>query len=360
MVFVFHYVGVTRQYTQGNSLWEGFEAFSLMIGSVGTNLLLMLSGFLIAKSLSRPEFSYWKFLQSRSLRIFVPYVAIVSLGAIFALVFPAFAKSHPGQSAGAYYLQQLLLFPGLFPKHPFLTVSWTLSIIYAAYCVVPLIAIAWGKERGRLRLWVAALVGCLAVNLLSGAPTIRICYIAAGCILAELVLSDLAVLTGASSILRTLGLGLAFLALRFTLESVWRGPGGFSEMQRLLFFACGLGAVSSFAILSIYSTVILRIDLTVWPLSGLNFIGRRGYSFYLLHASLTKLLVMVCVSNLPGFLNDWTHSAGLMVLCLLLSSFASDLSFQVLEVRGPALVSKWLGFLVSRQPTVSLARAAGR
>jgi peptidoglycan/LPS O-acetylase OafA/YrhL len=325
MVFLFHYFGMTGLQTKGNLAWESFESFALMLGSLGTNLLLMLSGFLISKSLSRPSFSYWEFLKRRSLRVFVPYTAIVGLTGVFLLVFPVFAKDHEGQSLASYYLQQLLLWPGLFPSRPLLTVSWTLSYIFAGYCIVPLLAMAWGRAAGYLKLWILVLTLCLVSNVVSGLPMIRICYIPAGCILAELVMSNRAALTSAWSLGRTLVLGMAFLGLRFGLES------GSGETQRVLYFLCGLGAASSFAILSIYWSQIVHVDFQALPLRLLNFIGRRGYSFYLLHGAVTKLFVLVCVATTPWVFSSWISSTLLLITCLTVSSVVSEISFQLLE-----------------------------
>mgnify|MGYP003868166649 CR=1 FL=1 len=333
MVFVFHYAGMTSPYTGGNFAWESFEALALKLGSVGTNVLLMLSGFLISKSLSRPTFSYWEFLIRRSLRIFVPYTAIVGLTGVFLMVFPVFAKDHAGQSLAAYYLQQLLLWPGLFPSRPLLTVSWTLSYIFAGYCIIPLVAILWGRAAGYLKLWVLVLSLCLVLNVLTGCPMIRVCYIPAGCILAELVMRDQAALTSRWSLLRTLVLGLAFLSLRFALESE---PG---EVRRVLYFFCGLGTVSSLAILSIYWSQIVRVNFQILPLRVLNFIGRRGYSFYLLHGAVTKLFVLVCVATAPGVFAHWFTSASLLLICLVVSSVVAEISFQLLECQRLNLAS---------------------
>ncbi|MCX6614185.1 MAG: acyltransferase, partial [Acidobacteria bacterium] len=270
MVFVFHYAGMTGQHTAGNFVWECLESLALKLGSVGTNLLLMLSGFLISKSLSRASFSYGEFLKRRLLRIFVPYTAIVGLTGVFVMVFPVFAKDHGGQSLASYYLQQLLLWPGLFPSRPLLTVSWTLSYIVAGYCLVPLLALWWGRAAGLLKLWVLVLAICLGLNVVTGLPMIRVCYIPAGCILAELVMSDRAALTSTGSLVRTFVLGLGFLGLRFALES------GTGQVQKVLYFFCGLGAVSSLAILSIYWSSVVRVNFQALPLRALNFIGRRG------------------------------------------------------------------------------------
>ena len=325
MVFVFHYAGMTAPYTTGNFAWECLESLALKLGSVGTNVLLMLSGFLISKSLSNPSFSYWEFLKRRSLRIFVPYTAIVGLTGVFVLVFPVFAKDHGGQSLASYYLQQLLLWPGLFPSRPLLTVSWTLSYLVAGYCIVPLLAIWWGRSAGLLKLWVLVLATCLALNVATGFPMIRVCYIPAGCILAELVMSDRAALTSLWSLLRVFALGLAFLSLRFTLESE------IGQLRKVLYLFCGLGAVSALAILSIYWSQIVKVNFQALPLRALNFIGRRGYSFYLVHGAVTKLFVLVCVANLPGIFAHWFTSTVLLLICLAVSSVVAEFSYQLLE-----------------------------
>ncbi len=227
-----------------------------------------------------------------------------------------------------------------------LTVSWTLSYIFAGYCFLPLLAVGYKKifttATGYLPLWITVLLTCLLSNLLLDAPIIRICYIPAGCILAEVVLRDQASLTSRLGLTSAFLAGLTFLSLRFSIELQFASSFLQGGMYRLCYFLCGLGAVSSFTMFAIYSSSILNIDYSMLPMRVFNFIGRRGYSFYLLHGPVTKVLVFSVVAFIPDLLGTPIANSVLMSCCLLGTMLAAQLSFYALETKAPTLlVAAW-------------------
>lgn len=342
LVFLFHYAGMTEGRTASNPAWEALESTSLLLGSVGTNLLLLLCGLLIGKSVSHKDFSYREFVVKRSIRLYFPYIVILLLASVFAAVFPAFSKPHPDQNDLEYFLSHLLLVPGLFPDRPFLTVTWTLSYIFAGYCVLPFLASAYRRlfpdRRGYLGIWIASLLVCLGVFFAYGAPSIRLSYIPAGCILAELLRQDRVRLSGPRHLLPVIGIGFFALLCRFGIELHLADSFLAPTFKPLVYFLFGLTAVSSFTLFSIFSSRFIRLSASTSLGKLLNFTGKRGYSFYLLHGATTKMILFFALYFVPAAFNWWVTDLLLLLFCFASALAISHLSYELLETSGTTVL----------------------
>ncbi len=338
LVFLFHYADMTAGRTASNPAWEALESASFLLGSIGTNLLLLLCGLLIGKSVAQKDFSYPDFMLKRSIRLYFPYLVVILLAYAFAAVFPVFSKPHPDQNEFEYFFSQLLLLPGLFPDRPLLTVSWTLSYIFAGYCILPLLAGAYGKlfsaRPGYLGVWTASLIACLTMFFVFGSPSIRLSYIPAGCILAELLRQDRVRLRGPQHLWPVLGVGFSALICRFGIELHLIDSILPTSLRTLVFFVCGLTAVSSFTLFAIFSGRFIRISGSTLAGKLLSLTGKRGYSFYLLHGAVTKTIVFFAVLLVPAAFNSWLADLLLLLFCFASALFLSHLSYHLLEGAG--------------------------
>lgn len=334
IVFLFHFIGLADKHHELTGVWGSSLQIPIFLGSLGTNMLLLLCGFMIAKSLRKPSFTYFSFLESRFLRIYVPYALVVGAAICFWGVFPAFAKRQV-QDIDLYYLaSQFLLFPGLFSDRPVLTVSWTLSIIFSAYCLLPALAISYRRLAGSgsslLPLWLFLLIAAMVDVLAGSRSPIRICYVPLGCLVAEILLSRK---LSPSKDLRFLGLCVGFivsaLAMRFALTSQAANWQLAPREYTFLFWSCGAVATTIGVVLALYTSQDLVRNYLLYPLRALRFVGHRGYSFYLLHGPVSKAMVFLMgsvASTLGG-------SITLLMICFACSLIASHWMYRLMEVQ---------------------------
>jgi peptidoglycan/LPS O-acetylase OafA/YrhL len=314
LVLTFHFTGLTGGHLPSDLSWNQLKPFLLQIGSSGTNLLLLLSGFFVASSMRKPDFTYTAFLRSRMIRLYFPYLFFLLLTQCFWNLFPGFSKPHPDLDDLTYLFQQFLLFPGLFPERPMLTVTWTLSFIFAGYCLLPLAPLLWRRIfpslTSALPAWTLCIALLLAANLTWGSPIYRTVYIPTGCVLAELLLDN---------------------RLQHR-----------SKYWLLALLLCGL-LHPALHLLALAALVAVTLSLgrhPQWPtqnplLHSLSWIGRRGYSVYLLHGPIAKVLVGLTVVLAPTVFKSSMSLVLLYSLALALTLIASQISYYLLELRGP-------------------------
>lgn len=299
LVFLFHYAGFAAPYTSGVGLIDAFEWLTGRCGSVGTNLLLLLSGFFIAQSVASGRFSYFRFVWLRGVRILVPYIAVASLAIGFAHVFPHLSTSAMRAASLSGALAQVLPFSAAGAGRPVLTVAWTLTYILAGYLVLPVIAFALRRAKfgplGRSAAWGAVTAVMFVCGLLGGTPPIRFCYIPAGCLLFELQAHREWTIAKPRT-LQLLAVGsLVSLIVRVGVEVGIVGPLWPAPLRTGLFTGSGLVLVSSVIGLALwlqrrYEQNIREGNLGLSLVAGY---GRTGYSFYLLHGPVVKLFAML-------------------------------------------------------------------
>ncbi len=109
-VFLYHYAGFLSPLTQGAPWLDALEELVLRLGSIGTNLFLLLAGLFVARSVARDNFRYGAFLARRVIRIYPPYLLVVVAALLFWLVFPGFARfPHGGPPLCVFWETECLL-----------------------------------------------------------------------------------------------------------------------------------------------------------------------------------------------------------------------------------------------------------
>ncbi len=334
IVFVFHYHGLAT----GTRLPEWGAAWLApamqFAGSLGTNILMLLSGFFIATSLQSPKFSYKRFLRSKTERLYRPYLFVLGASLLFWALVPSAAKDHPGQGDLEYILHNLILIPEVFPSRPVLTVTWTLSYIYAGYCLLPLLALAqrrWAPRLSQMMFWTMVVATIFGIFLLTDRPMPRVAYIPAGCLLATWIANRSRLLLNRTHVAMLLASTVLLLTLRYQLytnEILLRELG---RGRTVVFVSLGVLSMMLLTWVSI-STEHKRHDLFQMAAPrALAAIGKRGYSIYLWHGPVSKILIAVCNILWPWvLLQGWGYSA-MMVVCLMGTLAVAEYSFRYIE-----------------------------
>jgi len=294
LVFLFHYNSFAGPETHG-SLWiDDGEWLVSRLGSLGTNLLLLLSGYFIGHSLAGKGFSYGRFVASRLTRIYVPYVVVLGVAMACSVWAPKLARVPLASWSWRLFGEQLLLWPGLFPAHPILTVTWTLSYIVAGYVLLPLVWVGLNRQtlspRARLEVW-SILVGfCFGIAAVGLIPT-RFTYIPAGCMIFELQTRTFARF-GNRMPLGLFGIGAVALVARVLLDGrIVQIPD--PDVFRSFHMGSGLLTVSTLlagGLLLQHRYQVLEQIPGLWLAAGF---GRTGYSFYLLHGPVVKIFAIL-------------------------------------------------------------------
>jgi peptidoglycan/LPS O-acetylase OafA/YrhL len=149
----------------------GFVGAVIGRGDLGVQVFFVLSGFVIAHSMSRHQVTpgyVGRFLLRRSIRLDPPYwasmVLVVALGVLSARLVPgkSFAVPGPGRVvAHVLYLQDLLGVP------PLASIYWTLCIeiqFYLSFSLLMLAVTALGRRVGRDRAFLVVMLPALVLS----------------------------------------------------------------------------------------------------------------------------------------------------------------------------------------------------
>jgi peptidoglycan/LPS O-acetylase OafA/YrhL len=140
LVFLFHMGSVRALRPEPGSVSAALQSLLHALGPLGTNCFLVISGCFVYRFLIHSPVSYSGFLRRRALRIYPFFLIVLSLYVVFSLCFPSASRlPHDPLRAVIYVLANAALLPGLLPIPPIITVSWTLSYIFAFYLVSPLL-----------------------------------------------------------------------------------------------------------------------------------------------------------------------------------------------------------------------------
>ena len=140
LVFLFHMGAVRALRPESGSVWVALYSLLHALGPLGTNCFLVISGCFVYRSLMHSPVSYSGFLRRRALRIYPLFLIVLSLYVVLSLCFPSTSRlPHDPLRAVIYVVANAALLPGLLPITPIITVSWTLSYIFAFYLVSPLL-----------------------------------------------------------------------------------------------------------------------------------------------------------------------------------------------------------------------------
>lgn len=333
IVFLFHYGGfVTNQAVPGTA-GDFLSWLTARLGSTGTNLLLLLSGFFIAHSVASGRFSYPRFVALRLLRIYVPYMAVLGLAVAFAHVATDLSRAEVANASPATVLRQLLLLPGLFPDRPILTVTWTLSYIVAGYLLFPLLGFELRRRQlslgSRMVVWAGVTGLVLGCGLFLGAPSPRFAYIPAGCLVFETQTRESWPTRWPRMMLKLVAGAVLFLLIRILLEAGPLGSGWPDVARWGLFTTSGLILASCLVGITLLAQRREGLRSLMPLLSLIGGFGRTGYSFYLIHGPVVKLFTLLVFPLLA------THDASaywlLMPFCWALAAAAGLILYRTVE-----------------------------
>lgn len=335
IVFLFHYGGFVALQSPGLSPADLFGWLAARLGSTGTNVLLLLSGFFIAQSVASGRFSYFRFVALRLVRIYIPYGTVLLMAVAFAHLATSFSRPDVAAASFSDVLSQFLLLPGLFPDRPILTVTWTLSYIVAGYCAFPLLGFAikrWSLPlNGRLAIWAAVTGLVFSAGLFWDAPSMRFAYIPAGCFVFETQTRDSWQTAWPRMMLKLVAGAVLFLLLRILLETGGLGDTWPDLAKRGLFTASGIMLVSCLIGITLLLQRRESLRALLPFLSLLGGFGRTGYSFYLIHGPVVKLFALVVF---PFLAVRQASSAAywlLMPVCWALAATAGLILYRTVE-----------------------------
>lgn len=332
IVFQFHYFGLVEPRIFGIGIWEGLQKLVTFSGSLGTNILLLLSGYFIAVSLGSPRFEYLKFLGRKTERLYRPYMFVLGCTLVFWAFVPGAAKDHPGQSDFQYIFQNLILIPEIFPGRPALTVTWTLSYIYAGYCLIPLLGLIKKRILAPAPLhwlWALCIVVIFACNAFFGKPVARAAYIPAGCMLATLTRDRACLVVRKTVFAGLLACVMGLLAIRFVLfeNPTLLSPN--ASLRQIVFVSLGISSMLLLTLLVISAEQKWRFESI--PIRFLRFVGRRGYSVYLWHGPVTKIIVGSTAVLTSGVVEERLGFVFVMLVCLCATLIVANVSYRFFE-----------------------------
>jgi peptidoglycan/LPS O-acetylase OafA/YrhL len=166
LVFLVHFLSLFGD-RLGVGSGDVAERVILLAARTGTDLFLLISGFLVYGMCIRNPLDFGRFFRSRIRRLYPAFLVVFGLYLIASAVFPAESKipAEPA-AAGLYLAENLALLPGLTGTPALITVTWTLGYELALYLTVPLAVRFFGlrewPSRQRAAFLVTVWVGYLA------------------------------------------------------------------------------------------------------------------------------------------------------------------------------------------------------
>jgi len=349
IVFLFHYGGFVALQYAATGAEDSLSWFAARLGSTGTNLLLLLSGFFIAHNIASGRFSYPRFVALRLVRIYIPYLTVLLMAVAFAHIAAGFSRADVANASLATFLRQLLLLPGLFPEQPILTVTWTLSYIVAGYLLFPLFGFAirrWQFSLGqRIAIWAAVTSLSLASGLLWGSPSLRFAYIPAGCLVFEMQTRESWPMRWPRMMRKLVAGALLFLLIRILLDTGRLGSGLPDVARRGLFTTSGLIVASCLVGITLLAQRREGFRPLMPLLSLISGLGRTGYSFYLIHGPVVKLFALLVFPRLAASHASPTTYWLLMPLCWALAALAGLILYLTVERLSRQILVRKVGGL---------------
>jgi peptidoglycan/LPS O-acetylase OafA/YrhL len=354
LVFLVHYDGLFARGLVPGSNSRAISAFLGMLGNWGVELFFLLSGFLIYGYLIRKAVPAGEFLARRVQRIYPTFLLVFGAHLAVALLFTRHQHLPAGLGAVLrYVVENLLLLPGVFPIHPLVTVTWSLSYEVFFYLTIPLLIGAF-RLRSRTRRWrILFFASLLAVYwgfaLFGAAFHLRLSMFVAGILLYETIHG------GAGELrLKAAGEYLAIAGLCAGLVIATLLHGNASPVQTLS---------EPYDFRKLTPTAILWVSMYLFCLycfgrkgpsarvfawRPLRLFGNMSYSYFLLHASVLHLLLPLWVRLAPDATLYWLF----LPIAWLLTALGSAALFLMverplsLEIRTPRefadLLTRWV------------------
>jgi peptidoglycan/LPS O-acetylase OafA/YrhL len=284
----------------------------------GVYIFFILSGFLIARIVTRREFNYWFFVINRAKRIYPAFL----LALVVCIVAGLFLRI-PLPSCWDIFLNMFFLngapLSGV-TGIVFNNVTWSLFFEMAFYLCFPLIVMC-ARWSGEALLSALVLAGVLIAYLpgVTGYYTEFFLFLFAGAIIGCLPPRSIETVAAQFSD-AAVGILYAVIVALFTMEYIHTGP--------FVWMFAGLGAI---VICKAVSGVgVLAVALSWAPLAWL---GRISYSFYLLHSVALAFLF-------AGWWRLYIQGLGIVGNAVVLGAFGFLLSTAI----------SWLSYLLVERP----------
>jgi len=313
MVFTVHVHGLASPHFPIGIASRGWSGILSVITGLGPQLFVVLSGFLITRSLMTSRLNLRTFFVRRVRRIYPVYLAALGTYLVLFHFFPQFSKlPQDSIKASGAILENLALLPLAFGAAPLITVSWSLGVFVSLYLVAPLLFVL--LRLGCRAPWIRAFVYVSIVLAVScvGLPGLL------GWGLALFYCGALAWEMSNRGLPKPwcLGLitvaGLAFRTVQF--NGFWQAPLAQIGLSPLLQTLSAAVATVPILLLSVrLARGRLYSLLTCRPVNALS---RVSYSFYLFHGVTLKALSATAFAGLaagaPGLFPILVWPAALM------------------------------------------------
>lgn len=282
-------------------------------GHYGVDLFFMLSGFLIARMVTKQSFRYGEFMFKRFCRIYPAFlVSLIIYAAYYVFVFGY--DFWPGKFVGNLFLLHGI--PGLnFPPYNFVT--WSLWYEFFFYIFYPATIIVLIKFGLRHWLWAVILggVAILVIQFLFNIHVIRFVYFYFGVILAFLPREQtIKILKKIPSFIVEIVLITSIILLSY------------NKISYLIF----LLLFGSSAMIVIYKSLYIEsTSMKFFSLCWFRWLGNISYSFYLFH----PIAIWMCFavfSPMDG-INPLTAYILKCFICFLTSIVVATIVFYYVE-----------------------------
>jgi len=287
-------------------------AYYFWASHYGVDLFFLLSGFLIFRLVSRPDFSYLSFLGHRFMRLY-PAFAVALL--IYCIYVGRFWNLHYDWTT---ILANMLMLQGVWELgiKPIIVPTWSLTFEWLFYLTFPALILCAGLRRKVSMLHLALIAAALTLTIVPIGPHyIRFLMFVAGAALAAMPSTTVKNLIQQ---IPDIGVVLVFVLANLL----------FVDQQNYYRFI-PVFMLTSFLLVAkvVYGAGLLHRLFTFAPLCRL---GKVSFSFYLLHG----LMIIVVCDHLAPLLRGLPEAARFVTLLIAAfgaSTAVASFSYRLLE-----------------------------
>ena len=331
LVFLVHFGALFGKYAQG-APWYAPFGWMASFGHAGVDLFFILSGYLICGIVMKPTFEFVPFVTARVRRLYPAFLAVFAIYLALSLAVPSRSRVPESPSAAAgYLLSNLLMLPGMLPIKAMITVAWSLSYEWFFYLALPLVVALLNLRKWRWGL------RTLFFSIASAAWVVT-------AVLGKQNLGRFAMF----------GAGILLWELRKRVPNLpAQRIGGLAAMVLLVANLLAIGAYSRhpapqlvLTVLSAFYVPSLFISGAFFTLyaafgdgwlsrmfswSGLRYVGKISYSYYLIHG--ITLAALQCTLHKLVSPHRFSLAAFLLLLpgCYLATLFTAAILYEYVE-----------------------------
>lgn len=287
--------------------------YYLFASHYGVDIFFFLSGFLICRILSKPEFNYGHFIVRRVTRIYPAAIIAISVWAYIRIIVQGWYGFELTQFVGNLFFLNAVPTLGI---KPYATITWSLFYEMVFYLTFPaILLISAGKQQLKpLKIIFFGVIYMLLIYNIGG-MFIRFLMFFGGCLMATLSTNQL------KSMAKRFPDWLVIIV--FFISTLI-----FSEFLRYDYFIPIFVATSFCLVLNVlYGKDLLNKFFSITPL---RYLGNISFSFYLIHGFGIEI-IMVHYKKSFEFMDGFLYLSITITLCLLISIFLSTLLYLVAE-----------------------------